>query len=458
MAFRRTISALLLIAAGLGGGVVRASDPPAPVFRVFLTDGTALASWGEYARVGDALILTLPVGTGSKRTYEFASIPVDRVDLERTEAYAEAIRAAQFAAARGGVEYAELRERIKQQMAAVPLLPQHSERVAAAESARQQVLDWAATSHGYQADAVQDLVRTLEARIIELRAAAGESTFSLNLRAATLPPAPPTLMAVPTAAETVRLAMKAAEATADDDVRRQLIARASAGAQAFRGTTGTELRAAAAALRGEQARVDRAYKTLDIDLRLAAARAAAAGDPRAVDALRAEARRADREYGGRRAGVMTGLLGALDNYYDAAALRRLTLDAWEASRETLISYRAAIAPVLDGLQALAPMLEAVQDLVGAPVTDLVRAQQQTVGLTRMFATIDTPEGAGAVRVAIAKALERAEFSLRARQQAVADRSLETARLAGTAAGEAFVQIEAARAALNEMLNPPKAGR
>ena len=59
---------------------------------------------------------------------------------------------------------------------------------------------------------------------------------------------------------------------------------------------------------------------------------------------------------------------------------------------------------------------------------------------------------------LAKALERAEFSLRARQQAVADRSLETARLAGTAAGEAFVQIEAARAALNEMLNPPKAGR
>lgn len=96
--------------------------------------------------------------------------------------------------------------------------------------------------------------------------------------------------------------------------------------------------------------------------------------------------------------------------------------------------------------------------MGAPVTDLVRAQQQTVGLTRLFTAIETPDGAGAVRVAVAKALERAEFALRTRQQAVADRSLEAARLAGTAAGEAFVEIQAARAALAEMLSPPKAGR
>ena len=32
------------------------------LFRVFLNDGTAVVSYGEYARVGDRLVFSMPVG------------------------------------------------------------------------------------------------------------------------------------------------------------------------------------------------------------------------------------------------------------------------------------------------------------------------------------------------------------------------------------------------------------
>ena len=123
MTFSRIGGTLVLAALVLAGASSAGAETVAPVFRVFLKDGTALVSWGEYAHVGDQLVLTLPVGAGARRTYEFVSLPVSSVDMAKTERYAEAVRAAQFASTRGGAEYAALRDRLAKQLAAIPLLP-----------------------------------------------------------------------------------------------------------------------------------------------------------------------------------------------------------------------------------------------------------------------------------------------------------------------------------------------
>ena len=68
------------------------------LYRVFLKDGRALPSYGEYTQVEDRLIFVLPVGDASKSVeLQLMSVPMSAVDLERTSRYAEATRARRYA-------------------------------------------------------------------------------------------------------------------------------------------------------------------------------------------------------------------------------------------------------------------------------------------------------------------------------------------------------------------------
>src|SRR6266511_1588686 len=68
------------------------------LFRIFLKDGTALASFGEFARVGERVIFSLPLGTGRD---QLASVASSEVDWARTDRYSDAVRATHYAATRG---------------------------------------------------------------------------------------------------------------------------------------------------------------------------------------------------------------------------------------------------------------------------------------------------------------------------------------------------------------------
>jgi hypothetical protein len=449
---------VLFVAAMLTGGAARAAAETAPVFRVFLKDGTALACWGEYAQVGDQLVLTLPVGSGARRAYEFLSLPVSSIDMPRTERYAEAVRAAQFAATRGAAEYAELRDRLAKQLAAIPLLPDNGERIAAAESARQQLLDWANTSHGYRAREVHELLKTFEATIIDLRVAAGESRFVLNLTAGVVPPAPPRLRAAPGAAETVALALRAASATGDEEVRKAILKRARSVAASLPGESGTALRAAVADRFRLEARLDSLYRWLRTDVTRRAERFVDDGDTRGVDALRQRVAATDRRWGKRRPAQVTGLLAALDAYYEAAAEHRLVLDQWESTRVELAAYQKQMAPLVAQLDKLRPLLAAITDLAGTPLTDLVRAEEQTGSMVTTLGRVAPPSAAAPVHDLLARAIERADAAVRTRHTAVTTRDLAVAREAAAAAREARARLTEAKAALAAVVRPPKASR
>ena len=69
----------------------QAAPPEATLFRVFLVDGTTLVSYGEYARVADRVVLSLPLGgTPAAPRLQLLSIPATSVDWDRTDAYADA--------------------------------------------------------------------------------------------------------------------------------------------------------------------------------------------------------------------------------------------------------------------------------------------------------------------------------------------------------------------------------
>ena len=96
----------------LAGTAVRAQAIDAgSMFRVFLTDGQAVPSFGESAVVGDRVIFTMIVGDGSIRTtMQLVSLPVAAVDLFRTARYAESMRAARYAATHGEAHERDARQ------------------------------------------------------------------------------------------------------------------------------------------------------------------------------------------------------------------------------------------------------------------------------------------------------------------------------------------------------------
>ena len=52
-----------------------AENAEAVLHRIFLTDGDNVVSYGEYARVGDRVIFSIPLGVGSGATTQLVSIP-----------------------------------------------------------------------------------------------------------------------------------------------------------------------------------------------------------------------------------------------------------------------------------------------------------------------------------------------------------------------------------------------
>src|SRR4029079_12278129 len=89
------------------------APPEATLYRVFLTDGSTLVSYGEYARVSDRVVVSLPLGgTPASPRLQLLSIPATSVDWDRTDAYADAARAARFAATRGPDQYALLQQAV----------------------------------------------------------------------------------------------------------------------------------------------------------------------------------------------------------------------------------------------------------------------------------------------------------------------------------------------------------
>src|SRR5262245_30276120 len=71
-----------------------AAAPDDILFRVFLTDGRAVASYGEVARVDDRVIFSMPTSSSPLNPeLQLVTIAADQIDWARTTSYAEAVRA-----------------------------------------------------------------------------------------------------------------------------------------------------------------------------------------------------------------------------------------------------------------------------------------------------------------------------------------------------------------------------
>jgi len=444
-----------MIAAGLAAAAAPAGAQTIDqgvIYRVFLHDGRALPSYGEYALTADRIVFVLPIGDpAAKVDLQLISLPLTAVDLARTTRYTESMRARRYADTRGAVEYSAMSAQVTVALAEIEKEPDPKRRLSMAEEARTRLLEWPGAHFGYRAQEVRELAGLFDDVIAELRAAAGESRFTLALMAGAPirdldRPLPPLSLR-----DSIALALAAASvsdvSTDRSAILQMAFARASEGAA-------DELVNIAARLDAERA-ADAAYTRLTAELTARADAAMRRGDVAGVSAARAQLADRDRALGGLRPQAVDLLAKQLDDMLERAQQFRLTLDHWHAVRPALLRYERRIRPVLVAADALTRALEEIRDLRGPDFRRLVQATVRVKGLSSDIESVTPPRDLEAAHATLRSALFMARQACERRAQAIAGPNLSVARDAAAAAAGTLLLLAHAREDLVSHLLPPR---
>ena len=176
---RVSLVTLLVVSAWCVASPTFAQRASGAFFRIFLTDGTTLTSFGDFARVGDRVVFSLPMGElmGQPRLH-LATVPADKVDWATTERYREATHAAQYAATRGEDDFAMLSGDIARLLSQIGAVPDPQTRLALAKEARARLAVWPAEHHGYRAD--ENPANPRPRRRGDLRPAGGDGRIAIR--------------------------------------------------------------------------------------------------------------------------------------------------------------------------------------------------------------------------------------------------------------------------------------
>src|SRR5438552_15889844 len=244
-----------------------AAPDEAALLRVFLKDGSALVSFGEFARVGDRVVFSMPLNADADPSLHLVNIAADRVDWDRTNRYAESARATRYLSTRAESDYIALSNEVARTLSDVSQASDASKRLALVERARKTLADWPRNHFSYRANEVRQMLGMLDDAIADLRAATGKGRVNLTLSAYTAEPPPviEPLLPPPTPKDAIEQTLLAAR-LADSSAERESLLDAAIHEIDRSGTSvPAEWRAATRAateaeLVGER-RIDYAYQT-----------------------------------------------------------------------------------------------------------------------------------------------------------------------------------------------------
>ncbi len=454
----RTRRALLLAAVVSGAVPVLSAQvvTPGATHRVFLTDGRALPSYGESIQVDDRLIFTLLVsGTAGRNELQLMSLPASAVDLERTTRYAAGMRAAHYAATRGEADYAAVTQEVQRAIEQLKGIEDPKRRLQVGEEAKRRLLNWSEEHYSYRAGNIRELVGLFDEVIAELRAAAGESQFSIDLRAGPAGPVYEPLVAAPSLRDSIALALGAA-ALADVNEDRLAILR-STSALLDRETGVDDLRETVRLQLQAELSAERDYTLLSDELLAKAEGAMRRGDVSRIMAIRAAVTDRDKALGFRRPQQIQALNAALDAKLEAAQLHRLALEHHAYVRRSLLAYERRVRPALSTLDGLKPVIEFVREMKSMAFERLEYANRRLEAIAADLETVIAPPDLADVHATLVSAVHMAKQACDRRRLAVIATSMDMAREASTAAAGAQLLALQSRDHLLKRLYPPKFG-
>jgi hypothetical protein len=452
---RTRVAAVLIVAAGLAASVAGQNLDPGPVFRVFLKNGQALASYGEVAQLDGRVMFTLIVGDGSApgTQYQLINLPAGSIDLERTLRYRDAVRAARYAATRGETDYTAMTAEVSRAIDELSKVSDPKERLAMAEEARRRLLAWSRENYGYRAKDIQELAGLFDDVIASLRAAAGESQFTVDFVAGRAEPVLEPLRPQPTLRESINLVLAAVMAS---DVAADRVAMLNAAAAALNAANDPDgLRTEVNRLIETERTIDDAYSALAATVRTRASRAAERGDVPAVRALQAEVAARDRALGERRPVQVESLLSELDVTLEHARVRRLAIEHYAMMRPRLLAYERDVRLIVVTLDGAKPGLDAIREMSGPGIYWLEKVDANLNRAHTQLKAVNVPDELADIHATLSSALRMAMDACRRRRTAMAANDIIIAREASSAAAGAILLAKEARSQLLARLYPPK---
>jgi hypothetical protein len=456
---RALAAAALLLVTATGSPAGPRPSIDALLFRIFLRDGSSLVSYGDFARVADRVVFSIPLGAmdGPDPPLHLVSIAESAVDWERTDRYAHAIRARHYAATRGEADFEALSTDVAKALNDVAYTKDPARRLALATAARRRLAAWPAAHYGYRASDVAQLAALLDDAVGELRVAAGLSRFELSLVATAdpLPPDEPELPA-PSASEGMDHALAAAAVASDPTERVSLlqVIMDSLGAANGGAPSMSALRAKAAAALSVELEIDRNYRSL-VGRTIAAADAhTKRANVKGIETLLRDVLKADDKLGRRRPEATAALLATLDSRLDSARRLRLARDAWTARREGLTAYQRRLRPVLDRFRRSIGGLQQIRQLAGPPQKALQPLSIRMTDAWHDLKGVRAPAEAEAAHSMFVNAVQMGLRAAASRRLAIAATDMTTAWEASSAAAGALLLFERAQEELKKLNAPP----
>lgn len=436
------------------------AEPAAVLYRLFLRDGGTLISYGDFARLPDRVVVSLPIG-GSEDApiLHLITIAEGDVDWDRTNAYTQAVRAERYAATRGEADFSALAHRVADLLYQVGRTDEPARRLAIAESARRQLLEWPAAHYGYRSGEVAQMATWLDQTVSELRIAAGQSAFDLAFVAAVDPGLPPLrLLPPPTVRERVELGLAAARRTPEAAERVSLL-RALV---SLLGPTGSDdqwmadARARASSALGVELKIDAAYSALSRRMLTRSDQLVRRADVRGLQALVAAVLSEDGRLERARPADVGALLATLDARIAAARRLRLARDGWALRSARLFTYWREVRGGLDRLIGVRAWLTDVRQLAGPSPWALERLRGVAALAARDLAAVQPPVEAANAHAMLQTAATLAGRAASDRREAIETGAMEGAWQAASAAAGALMLIDRAIADLQQLTRRPEA--
>jgi hypothetical protein len=425
------------------------------VFRVFLTDGRILHSYGECATLPEELVCVVKLGGGAVgESHDVLTVPLVMVDEARTREYARALRAAQYAATRGEREYTEMTTELTRVMAEVEASTDTDRRLGIAVMARQRLAGWSAEHFDYKAAETRQLVAMLDEVIAELRIAAGDTKFAIDMAANLAPPEPQPLLAAPDLSESLQTALLAAEVTPIAAERLSLLRSVQRVAAATPGLDGALRRRITQTLQTEEA-IDRKYRTLMQDAMTRADAAVRSGRVSQLQRLVSEVHQRDQKLGARRPREMAALGRRLDIELQQAREQRVAFVRWTTIKSQLLAYEVRVRAIFDGWVAHRPVLLDLREEKTGRASALDSAVRRFTTLDATLGSMQPLPEVREVHALLRSAVQMARQGLILGQRVAVARNAEVSRNASSAVAGAELLLEQGRTELIRSLFPRK---
>jgi hypothetical protein len=438
---------------------VAAAD--AALLRLFLEDGTSLVSYGEFTRMDDRVVFSMPTSaSATEPRLHLVNIATRHVDWDRTERYAESARAARYVAIHAETHYAMLSAEIGQALNDVALTTDPAARLAIVERARKTLADWPAAHFNYKADEIHQMLAILDEAIADLRAAAGGSQFDLSF-VTSLDRAPERepLLPRPTLREAIEQTLTAARLSDSPVERVSLMTVALAGierdAERLPSAWTVATRAAIRAGLAVEVETDRRYQSLTSRTVGLARQRARAADVRGLERLLAQIHEQDEALGRRRPDAVRALVSTVAEHLESARTLLLTRDRWALRLPELTKYHAALAGPVARLDQLTRALEDIKAMAGSTPAVLASVERSGRQVLEIVAPLAPPEEFRAAHTLLVSAAQLAASAARIRREAALTGDLTRAWDASSAAAGALMLTVRARTEIQTVLSSPQ---